>query len=285
VWARLFWTNRRVGGEMCGEKGIGYIGLFRELLNKPIWLNSTAEQKVILITILLMANHQEKDWEWGGSKFKVRPGQFVTSLESILKNCGKDISLQNLRTALKRFVKLEFLTDESTKTGRLITIVNWELYQVKKLRANKATNIGLTNDSQTPNKDLTPNKNENNVNKVNNEAKKFADDSLELIYAYELYNLILGNNPSAPNPNFQAWAEEFDMMMRIDKRNIEDIRKVMWWSQKHSFWQGIIQSPGSLRKHVDALTAQMNTRVEKNSRGTTSPRSKTSPDKYAHFYQ
>jgi hypothetical protein len=147
---------------MSDENGIGYIGLFRELLIKPIWHNSTPEQKVILITLLLMANHQEKEWEWGGSKFKARPGQFVTSLESIQKNAGKGISQQNVRTALKRFKNLEFLTDESTKTGRLVTIVNWELYQVKKLRANKATNIELTDASQTPNKDLTPNKNDKN---------------------------------------------------------------------------------------------------------------------------
>src|SRR5690554_4820072 len=64
----------------------GWIKLHRIIKEKPIWLASTPEQKTILITILLMANHEENEWEWKGEKFKVLPGQFVTSLESIRAN-------------------------------------------------------------------------------------------------------------------------------------------------------------------------------------------------------
>lgn len=109
----------------------GWIKLYRQLLEKPIWLESSPEQKVILITLLSMANHEEKEWEWQGVPYKAKPGQFVTSLESIRKKCGKGISLQNVRTALKRFEKYEFLTNQSTKQNRLITIVNWGIYQEK----------------------------------------------------------------------------------------------------------------------------------------------------------
>ena len=274
---------------MADETGIGYIGLFRELLNKPIWHSSTPEQKVILITLLLMANHQEKEWEWGGLKFKARPGQFVTSLESISSNAGKGISQQNVRTALVRFKKLEFLTDESTKTGRLITIVNWDLYQVKKLRANKATNIDLTDTSQRPNKDLTPNNNDKNDKNDKNErtssrTNKFADDSSEFILACELYNLILANNPKAVKPNLQTWAKEFDLIIRIDKRDLEDIREVMEWSQQDSFWQGNIHSPRSIRKQFDKLTVQMKTREDKIPMGPTVNLGKTPSGKYDNFY-
>ncbi|MCA5964224.1 hypothetical protein LC724_33295 [Blautia sp. RD014234] len=38
----------------------GWIKIHRELLDKPIWQLSTPEQKSILITLLLMANHREK---------------------------------------------------------------------------------------------------------------------------------------------------------------------------------------------------------------------------------
>ena len=83
----------------------GWIKIYRELLNKPIWQESTPEQKVILITILLMVNHEPKEWEWKGEKYIVQPGQRVTSLESIALKAGKGISIQNIRTALKRFKK------------------------------------------------------------------------------------------------------------------------------------------------------------------------------------
>ncbi|MDD4321605.1 MAG: hypothetical protein PHH31_08720, partial [Acidaminococcaceae bacterium] len=71
---------------------IGYFYLWRELYSKPIWLNSTAEQKVILIALLGMANFNGKEWEWKGQKFKAEKGQFVTSLDSIVENCGKGIT-------------------------------------------------------------------------------------------------------------------------------------------------------------------------------------------------
>lgn len=140
----------------------GYIGLFRCLLENPIWKMSTPEQKTILITLLLMVNHKEVEWEWQGEKFKAQPGQRVTSLENIAKACGKGISIQNVRSALKRFEKLGFLTNQSTKTGRLITIVNWHLYQVEKMKTNKASNKAPTKRQQRSNKELTPNNNDNN---------------------------------------------------------------------------------------------------------------------------
>jgi hypothetical protein len=140
----------------------GFIALHRALLDKPIWRKSTPEQKSILITLLLLANHKEEEWEWQGKRFKVMPGQFITSLESIAKAAG--VSIQNVRTALVKFKKYEFLTNESTKTGRLITITNWSIYQDKKKRPNKPANKDLTKTQQRPNKDLTTNNNDNNDN-------------------------------------------------------------------------------------------------------------------------
>lgn len=146
----------------------GWITLYRELIKKPIWLNSTPEQKTILITLLLMANHEENEWEWKGQKFTVKPGQMITSLNSIVDKCGKGITTQNVRTALKRFEKLGFLTNESTKQNRLITIVNWRKYQSVESKPNKDSNNQLTNDQQRPNNQLTTNNNDNNDNNDNN---------------------------------------------------------------------------------------------------------------------
>src|SRR5699024_10161182 len=109
-------------------------------LNKAIWQCSTPEQKTILITLLLMANHKENEWEWQGKKFIVQPGQFITSSKSIETAAGPGISRQNVRTALGKFEKYGFLTKESTRTGILITITNWEVYQSQEEKVtNKVT--------------------------------------------------------------------------------------------------------------------------------------------------
>lgn len=141
---------------------LGWIKLHRALLDKTIWTNSTPEQKTILITLLLMANHEPNQWEWKGKKYIVKSGEFITSLEKIVAKCGKGITTQNVRSALKRFEKLQFLTNESTKQNRLIKIENWGLYQDEENRPNKATNKEVTNDQQRPNKEVTTNKNDKN---------------------------------------------------------------------------------------------------------------------------
>lgn len=140
----------------------GYFKIYRQLFEKPIWQSSTPEQKAILITLLAMANHTQKEWEWNGEKYICNPGQFITSLDGIVKKCGKGITKQNVRTSLVRFEKLNFLTNESTKTGRLITIVNWGIYQAEENKANNDTNKDLTKSQHRPNIELTPNKNDKN---------------------------------------------------------------------------------------------------------------------------
>jgi len=183
---------RKVGGRMI--QPVGYIKLHRELLTKPIWLNSTNKQKVILITILMMANFRENDWDWNGNRFTVAPGQIITSLESIAKNCGNDVSLQNVRTALTRFEALGFLTNKSTNKNRLITVINWELYQQDAPRTNKQSNTQLTGNQQATNKQLTTKEECKESNKVKN-VKECIDIYMvidTLVLSVDEYNKLVG---------------------------------------------------------------------------------------------
>lgn len=160
----------------------GWFKIYRCLFKKAIWLNSTPEQKVILITLLGMANHSGREWEWKGKQFKAEPGMLVTSLESICDKSGKGISIQNVRSALNKLEKYEFLTQEVTKTGRLITVVNWGSYQGMNEEGNKQPNKEVTNDQQstnkevtksqqTGNKEVTTNKNDKNIKNENNDKE------------------------------------------------------------------------------------------------------------------
>jgi hypothetical protein len=208
----------------------GWIKLYRCLLDKPIWNKSTTEQKVILVTILLDVNHEVKEWEWKGEKFKISPGQTITSLESLATKSG--VSTQNVRTALKRFEKLEFLTNESTKTGRLITILNWELYQEEFETPNKATNKDLTKTQQRPNKDLTTNKNDKNDKNEKNEfifvgepTKKFTPPTID-----EVKNYILEKGYNIDAEHFVAYYESNGW--KVGKNKMKDWKfAVVTWSK------------------------------------------------------
>jgi hypothetical protein len=160
----------------------GWIKLHRELLEKAIWTTSTVEQRLVLITLLTMANHKESEWEWNGKKFKALPGQMVTSAASIAKKCGDGVTRQNIRSALVRFKKYEFLTMESTKTGMLITIVNWDVYQGNDDEPNQEPNQRPTKTQPTPNQRPTTNKNDNN--KKNERMKEETLSSFDLFWSF-----------------------------------------------------------------------------------------------------
>lgn len=146
----------------------GYTSLHRELFDKPIWLNSTPEQKCLIPVLISLANHTEKEWEFDGALINIERGQFITSLDKLAKKCGKGVSIQNVRTALKRFEKLGFLTSKPTNKCRLITICNYSKYQDSKPKPNKQSNKQLTSNQQAANKQLTTTNNVNNINNYKN---------------------------------------------------------------------------------------------------------------------
>jgi len=165
----------------------GWVKLWREMLSKAIWSSSSPEQKTVLITVLLLANHERNEWIWKGEKYSCNAGQLITSLRSLQEACGDGVSMQNVRTALVKFEKLGFLTNESTKTGRLITIVNWAKYQGDGESTNKAFNKEVTKHSQSTNKALTPNKNDKNDknDKKRERARtRFSPPTLDEVAAY-----------------------------------------------------------------------------------------------------
>ena len=135
--------------------GGGFICLWRKTLEDPIWYNSTAEQKVLFITLLSMANWRERKYDIYGKEIILQPGQFVTSYAELTKLTGKGISVRNVRTGIDRFEKLGFLTREVTKRGSLITIVNWRKYQDKDYEGDIESDIELTSDRQGTDKALT----------------------------------------------------------------------------------------------------------------------------------
>ncbi|MCP1355438.1 DnaD domain-containing protein [Aneurinibacillus migulanus] len=137
----------------------GWIKLYRKTLRSPMYRQLNSKQRDVMMTVLLMANHRSNTWEFKGELYQVKPGQFVTSLENLKENCASDVSVQNIRTALSKLESHGFLTNESTKRNRLITVVNWGFYQGDEELTNKETNYQLTNNQQTTNRQLTTNKN------------------------------------------------------------------------------------------------------------------------------
>jgi hypothetical protein len=174
----------------------------------------------------MMANHKPAQWEWMGEKFEVKEGQFITSIDSIKNHAGKKITTQNIRSALAKFEKYGFLTNKSTKTGRLISIVNWHIYQCCNDEANKDNNKEVTKNQQRGNKELTPNKNDKNVK---NEKKEKNEDTItdyKSLYDYYLtLNLIKHKNYT------DAMRSAIKKAIKENKYTLEDCKVLL---ERHS---------------------------------------------------
>src|SRR5699024_3943236 len=89
------------------------------------------------------------------------------------------------------------------------------------------------------------------TNSTSRSKLKFATHHLKL--AELLYKEILHNNPQHKNPNLESWANDFRLMMEIDKREGKEIQELILFSQSHDFWYKNILSAGKLREKYDVL--------------------------------
>lgn len=169
----------------------GYIILARSTYkDSKTWQALTPIQKVVMLTLIMMANHKDGQW-WDSHKKEwvlVKRGQLITSLKNLKKACGRGISIRNIRTAIVNLENMGFLTNQSTKQYRLITIVNYDFYQCKENYLTKQ----LTKHRQSTDKALTINNNDNN----DKNDKKEKDICVEFV---NWFNSVFGKNhkPSA----------------------------------------------------------------------------------------
>ena len=105
----------------------GWIKLHRSLLDDALWRCSTDSQKVLLVVILMLANHKDNEWIWNDKKFICKRGQFITSLRSLAEKA--QISKKAVEGALSKFEKYGFLGTQKGTGGTLITVCNYYKYQ------------------------------------------------------------------------------------------------------------------------------------------------------------
>ena len=100
-----------------------------------------------------------------------------------------------------------------------------------------------------------------NDNGIKNK-KNFEADSDPYLLAKFLENNITENNPKFPKSESQRqrWAKDFDLMIRRDKIDADDIAEVIEWCQRDNFWRSNILSGKKLREKYQQLKMRMESR-------------------------
>lgn len=226
---------------------LGWIKLCRQLLNSQIFQNESLLK--VYIWCLLRANYTER---WvsirtgrGTTEVKVLPGSFVYGRKSAAKELRANP--ESIRVRMSKLQKMGKITIQSTTHYSLVSIVNWESMQ------SAECSHTTQNTKQTPTKHQ-PNTTDK---KVKNDKKSFCPNSAEFRLAEFLLSEIQQVKPDTKKPSLQSWAKTFDLMLRLDRRKPSDIEGVIRWCQRDPFWQSVVLSPSSLRKHFDKLQLKM----------------------------
>jgi len=180
----------------------GWIKIHRKFLDWE-WFNKS-EAVHLFMYMLLKANH--KDGKWQG--IEVKRGQFISSLGNISNATG--ISIQTIRTILKKLEKTNEIELKSTSQFTIVTICKYECYQDQEEDTNKP----LTNNQQTTNKQLTTNKNDKNKEEYNIPIRK-QEFALKLASFVEMYG------KEMIREFYEYWTEhgEHDKKMRFEKQS------------------------------------------------------------------
>jgi len=92
-------------------------------------------------------------------------------------------------------------------------------------------------------------------------SKIFAEDSVEYKSSQFLIKKILERDSGARVPKteeqIQSWCVHVDRILRLDKRPPDQLRDVLAFAVKDTFWSGVVLSTKGLRDKFDQLVAHM----------------------------
>ncbi len=145
----------------------GFIKIHRSLLEWE-WYQDI-NTKTVFIHLLLTANYEDKNWKGN----KICRGQKVTSYQNLANELN--MSIQNVRTAIKHLISTGEITSNQQAKYSLITIKNYDKFQ--------EVTSNLTDSQQSTNKQLTSNQQATNNNgrkkKKEKESKKDKNNNID----------------------------------------------------------------------------------------------------------
>ena len=88
------------------------------------------------------------------------------------------------------------------------------------------------------------------------ETQQFDENSNSYILAKLLHDRILLHLPHFKTPDLTRWSADMEKMMRIDKRDFEEAKKVIIFAQDDEFWRSNILCAEKLRLRYDTLNSK-----------------------------
>lgn len=180
------------GGKEVG----GYVKLYRKIKNTSVWCDS--DKLKLWIYCITEATHESRTILVGNQKIELKRGQFTTGRYKLEDDFNKGVKPKKrvdgstLFRWLKLFEECGMLHIKSTNKYSIVTVVNWDKYQIDE----QQTNNKCTSVEQQLNNSCTQYKNVKNVKNIKKEIYKEKKETyVSIVESYtkseELRNALL----------------------------------------------------------------------------------------------
>lgn len=214
----------------------GYLKLWRKSLDSEVFASESLWK--LWCCCLMLANHKEKYFSVDGviSPVKVGPGQFVTGRFSIHKIMYPKKSKKNPNplTVWRWLQSLENSGNLNIKTNNkysLITIMNWDSYQVDENGNEHAFVQQMNNNCTTDEQQMNTNK---NVKNDKNDKKKDICTESQKSVAQNLIKIVsLRRKTNITQSQENVWANTIRLMETRDGISTEQMSSSLAWYEKN----------------------------------------------------
>ena len=200
----------------------GFIKLPREISEWEWYQDSITFR--LYIHLILHANYTDRKYQ--GTL--VRRGEFITSHQGLADKLN--LSIQNVRTAIKKLKSSEYITVKPTSKYSHITILGYDTMQDEYTPTNKPTNIKVTNNQQSTNiQTTTTTKEKKNIKEKNKETIKVRKQNFK---NSQYSNKIL-------NDFFNYWSQINQTTFKMkweDSKYFEIKNRLNSWKSKEETW-------------------------------------------------
>ncbi|CAM3427017.1 hypothetical protein [Zobellia roscoffensis] len=189
---------------------IGFIKLPREILDWEWYTHPTVSR--LYIHLLVKANYTDKCWQGN----VVKRGQLITSYKHLAAQLN--ITIQQVRTALKKLSTSGYITYQPTNRFSLITIVEYDNTQNSTSEINKQSLTLETHKKHSGNNPITTTKENKEIYKSKEEFRRavFSHSNHSKIILKSFFNYWSETNKTGKTMRVNG-ETYFDVSVRIEK--------------------------------------------------------------------
>ncbi len=228
------------------QKENGFTPIANEIMQALAKIRIPGEARQVLDAIL------RKTYGWGKSEDQISLSQFEQMT---------GLARPSICRAINKLLRMNIIIKKGnakslfTKKGNDITSVysiqknheDWHTLTKKLTLINQNANVKHVNKSAN----LTLTKKRHTKESIKESI--YSHNSTEFRLSKYLFSFIKERHSNHQEPDFQKWAKQIDLTIRVDGRKPEEIEKLIEWCQGDDFWKNNIISTGKLRKQYDSL--------------------------------